>query len=148
MQDDPTESNEKTAEIEINGVDHEETEDEPTTNENHVNEPKLIEKEKAIIKVVGMELSERCENGRPWTKPLPVSNSISKDTGPLTEKTPQEIILQTNVPINSRILITDAHTENVADEPSVILESKVTLNVIAPETVSSTYQYKSVIEKP
>lgn len=105
--------------------------------ENHIDEVKTIEKDKTVIEVVGMELNERCENGEPWTKHMPVSKASTNHSVPSMESTPQEIILQTNVPANSRILITDAHTESVANEPSVILESKVTLNVIAPDRVSN-----------
>ncbi|XP_065215015.1 uncharacterized protein LOC135841772 isoform X3 [Planococcus citri] len=87
------------------------------------------EKLNGVIKVVGMELNESCENGQPWkrsttpphVKPAPVP------------EIPQEILLSGNVPVNSEILISDARTENVATESSVILESKVTLNVISPD---------------
>ncbi|XP_065218103.1 DNA ligase 1-like isoform X5 [Planococcus citri] len=87
------------------------------------------EKLNGVIKVVGMELNESCENGQPWkrsttpphVKPAPVP------------EIPQEILLPGNVPVNSEILISDARTENVATESSVILESKVTLNVISPD---------------
>jgi hypothetical protein len=122
----------------VNEADDEPTSTSCSTNENHIiNEPEFVEKEKATIEVVGMELSARCENGQLWKKQSPVTKSSTNDSIPPPETTPQEIILPTNVPINARILVTDAHTENVADEPSVILESKVTLNVIAPERVSN-----------
>lgn len=107
-----------------------------------------VEKDTAVIEVVGMELNERCENGQPWTKQITAPKLSSNHSIPPHEAIPQEIILETNVPANSHILITDAHTENVAEEPSVILESKVTLNVIAPERVSSnnirTYEVNDI----
>lgn len=90
------------------------------------------EKLNGVIKVVGMELNESCENGKPWTRsPSPPAVKTA-----LAPPVPQEIMLPGNVPVNSQILVSDAHTENVSTESSVILESKVTLNVISPDLVS------------
>lgn len=109
------------------------TKDEPVTKK-VVQEEQSEKSEKlnGVIKVVGMELNESCENGQPWTRsPSPPTPKPA----PVPE-TPQEILLTGNVPENSEILVSDAHTENVATESSVILESKVTLNVISPDIVS------------
>lgn len=96
------------------------------------NSSEIVEQVSGVIEVIGMELNESCENGRPWKCSTQLEDGIT----PPPEITPQEIILPTNVPPNSQIFVSDAHTENVATQSSVILESKVTLNVISPELVN------------
>lgn len=113
----------------------EQSKDEPVTKK-IVQEEQSEKPEKlnGVIKVVGMELNESCENGQPWkqSQPPPVSKPAA------VPETPQEILLTGNVPVNSEILVSDAHTENVVTDSSVILESKVTLNVISPDIKEKT----------
>lgn len=90
-----------------------------------------------LIQVVGMEMNESCANGQPWKhSPVESTNKSSTFNKNHQEIIADEIILPANVPVNSKIFITDASTRNVAEDPSVILESKVTLNVIANDSVS------------
>lgn len=90
-----------------------------------------------LIQVVGMEMNESCANGQPLKhSSMESTNKSSTPNNIHKEIITDEIILPANVPVNSKILITDASTRNVAEEPSVILESKVTLNVIMDDSVS------------
>lgn len=90
-----------------------------------------------LIQVVGMEMSECCANGQPLKhSSVESTNKNSTPNHIRKEIIAEEILLPANVPVNSKILITDASTRNVAEEPSVILESKVTLNVIVNDSVS------------
>lgn len=90
-----------------------------------------------LIQVVGMETTESCANGQPWKHSLTeLTSKSSKTNGCPKDISVEEIILPAKVPINSQIFISDTSTRSVAEEPSVILESKVTLNVIPNDSVS------------
>lgn len=84
------------------------------------------------IEVVGMEINESWENGQRWTG----LSQLPKVTPPPPSEVIQEIILSGNVPTNSQIFVSDAHTENVATDDNssnVIIESKLILNVISSD---------------
>lgn len=90
------------------------------------------------IEVVGMEINESWENGQRWTG----LSQLPKVTPPPPSEVIQEIILSGNVPTNSQIFVSDAHTENVATDDNssnVIIESKLILNVISSDDVSTNF---------
>ncbi len=92
----------------------------------------IIDQEPKIngsVHVVGIELNESCHgNGRL----SPVCSKSSSRRDKTDEVSHRELLLKGSVPANSQILVSDAHTENVAAESSsmVFVESKMTLNVI------------------
>ncbi|XP_034650389.1 resistance to inhibitors of cholinesterase protein 3 isoform X9 [Drosophila subobscura] len=95
------------------------------------------------LTVLGMEVTASCEGGRKWTgrPPTPVFRAPSEHSkleGNLPE--PQSIYLEGALAHDSQILVTDAQTKREevydaelngsAEEPAVILSSKMTLSLI------------------
>ncbi|XP_034120426.1 resistance to inhibitors of cholinesterase protein 3 isoform X4 [Drosophila guanche] len=95
------------------------------------------------LTVLGMEVTASCEGGRKWTgrPPTPVFRAPSEHSkleGNLPE--PQSIYLEGALAHDSQILVADAQTKREevydaelngsAEEPAVILSSKMTLSLI------------------
>ncbi|CAB0018082.1 unnamed protein product [Nesidiocoris tenuis] len=84
---------------------------------------------KGTVKVVGMELTERCEKQGKWSRPpTPQSRPTTPQnfyiTGPLSQK--------------SKFLVSDSHTEtDPADDNAIVLTGKVTLSLIGLDNVST-----------
>ncbi|XP_044737245.1 uncharacterized protein LOC123299089 isoform X2 [Chrysoperla carnea] len=98
------------------------------------------QEEGTTIKVVGMEITESCEGGKPWSRPSsPIAPPLHLET--VTQEPPPSIILENKIPTESQILITDSLTnkEIIEDEydednePTIMLSGKITLSVIPSE---------------
>ncbi|XP_031620554.1 nucleomorphin isoform X4 [Contarinia nasturtii] len=103
------------------------------------------------LKVLGLEMTASCENGKKWTRP-PTPNLISSHSHHSSsesepEPEPQSIYLEGALPHESQILVSDSKTtpegvynEDVngnSDEPAVILSSKMTLSLINLDPVNN-----------
>ncbi|XP_033247526.1 uncharacterized protein LOC108160704 isoform X7 [Drosophila miranda] len=114
------------------------------------------------LTVLGMEVTASCEGGRKWTgrPPTPVFRAPiehSKLEGNLPE--PQSIYLEGALAHDSQILVADAQTKREevydaelngsAEEPAVILSSKMTLSLINLDANQQNGNWgKTEIESP
>lgn len=87
-------------------------------------------------------MNESCTEGQSQKhSSVESTNKSSTPKNNLKEIIPDEIIQEANVPVNSKILITDANTRNLFEETSVILESEVSLDVIENNSQSVSFLF-------
>lgn len=84
------------------------------------------------VRVIGTEINECYEDGQRWRCSTPTRSTCNRSPSPMEVTPTHDILLSATVPSNSQILISDARTEKVdGEEPCIVLESKVTLNVVS-----------------
>ncbi|XP_044747327.1 VID27-like protein isoform X2 [Coccinella septempunctata] len=93
--------------------------------------------EKPSVKIMAMETSESCEDGKKWQSAN--SSVLPSVPQPVIEKVdpPKEIYLDRTLPAQSQILVADSATETEKnasnDDTAVVLAGKMTLSLISLE---------------
>uniref|UniRef100_A0A1A9X4U4 Resistance to inhibitors of cholinesterase protein 3 N-terminal domain-containing protein n=1 Tax=Glossina brevipalpis TaxID=37001 RepID=A0A1A9X4U4_9MUSC len=114
------------------------------------------------IAVLGMEITASCEGGQKWSgrPPTPVLLIHHEHSKPIDDDIPepQSIYLEGTLAHESQILVTDseikqekvydAELNGSADEPAVVLSSKMTLSLINLDNISDKHLIKTDIESP
>lgn len=97
-----------------------------------------IEDGKAVVQVVGIEMTESCEKGQKWSRPpTPTARSVTPTVISVPE--PQNIFIEGALPSQSQLLVTQSETQRLPPEnenSSIILAGKVTLSLIGVDSVS------------
>ncbi|XP_037896287.1 uncharacterized protein LOC119641587 isoform X9 [Glossina fuscipes] len=114
------------------------------------------------IAVLGMEITASCEGGQKWSgrPPTPVLLVHHEHSKPFDDyiPEPQSIYLEGILAHESQILVADseikqekvydAELNGSADEPAVVLSSKMTLSLINLDSISDKHANKTDIESP
>uniref|UniRef100_A0A1B0GC77 Resistance to inhibitors of cholinesterase protein 3 N-terminal domain-containing protein n=1 Tax=Glossina morsitans morsitans TaxID=37546 RepID=A0A1B0GC77_GLOMM len=114
------------------------------------------------IAVLGMEITASCEGGQKWSgrPPTPVLLVHHEHSKPIDDyiPEPQSIYLEGILAHESQILVADseikqekvydAELNGSADEPAVVLSSKMTLSLINLDNISDKHPNKTDIESP